>query len=426
MKQATTLWNIPYFFFVFLTIFTTTKFLFIFFFRTAYEPPFLFEMTPLHLLSGFDSAQLLVASLIVLFIDTLLHRTPTRKHLLFSFLFTGILLLGVGCSIAFNEVSAALVVHYILFGGFLLSLLIDHNHMLHARDVIPAKEQPVPYMPIKVQAKQKRSKTPKPAKIPRQPFPLLIRAITKPKLANVVRRREKREKPTAFRIVSKTPRPASMSAAPTSPCPPPLVPYVTSSQQPLYSNDEKQTGSMLEALKKKADKLERLEEEIEQRRKRLVNEERRFKRELVSQTTEHCLPSDAKDGGGSRRSGEALSTLPSLQGSLLDQLQASAALIQRGMIKQINDSFLHLLGYDTKDIIDRRLLSFIAPESFATIKQHYLARLNGEESTTYEAVLLTKDHQKRTVKVHSKTFLVGKEKIELAVFTIIEENESKK
>ena len=96
------------------------------------------------------------------------------------------------------------------------------------------------------------------------------------------------------------------------------------------------------------------------------------------------------------------------------------------MIKQINDSFLQLLGYDTKDIIDRRLLNFIAPESFGDIKQHYLARLNGEESTTYEAVLLTKDNVKKTVKVHSKTFLVGKEKTELAVFTPSEKNDRKK
>jgi PAS domain S-box-containing protein len=425
MKKVNAVWNVPYFFFVFLSIFTMMKFIFIFFFRTAYEPPFLFELTPLHLLSGFDSAQLLVASLIILLIDTVLHRTPTRRHLLFSFLFTGVLLLGIGCSIAFNDMSSTLLIHYLLFGCLLLTLLIDHNHMLHSRDIIPAEEPIMPQVAPKVKVKQKRIKKPKPAKISRHPASLVVRSITKPNIGTLLHLRKKSEKPVKSPILPKIPQPASISVQKPPVSSSPSVENLTISQQQVQTVDQEQTQDMLDALKKKTEKLKKLEEEIEQRRKRLVNEERRFKRELVSQTTDHCLPSDSKKADGSHHPGATVSSLPSLRGNLLDQIQASAALIQRGMIKQINDSFLQLLGYNTKDIIDRRLLNFIAPESFGAIKQHYLARLNGEESTTYEAVLLTKDNVKKTVKVHSKTFLVGKEKTELAVFTINEKNDRK-
>ena len=80
----------PLCFLIFLTIYLLVKFIFIFFFRAAFEPQFMFDLTPYYILSGVNYLHLIVLSLIVIFIDAYLHLKINKKNLAFSFIPTGI------------------------------------------------------------------------------------------------------------------------------------------------------------------------------------------------------------------------------------------------------------------------------------------------------------------------------------------------
>ena len=79
------LWYFPFCFFVFLAIYIFIKFLFIFFFRAAYEPEFMFDLTPYYILSGVNNLHLLFLSLIAVIFDAYLHANVSKRYLLFSF-----------------------------------------------------------------------------------------------------------------------------------------------------------------------------------------------------------------------------------------------------------------------------------------------------------------------------------------------------
>ena len=123
-------WLFPCCFFIFLSIVLTVKFIFIFFFGTAYEPEFIFDLTPLNLLSGLSNVQLLALSLTVMVLDMYLHLWSSKRNLLLSFLPTSLMLSGVGFTMMFSPIDLSYVFHYILFGLLLLVVLIDYQYVL--------------------------------------------------------------------------------------------------------------------------------------------------------------------------------------------------------------------------------------------------------------------------------------------------------
>ena len=140
-------WNIPFFFFVFLSLFILLKFIFIFFFRAAFEPQFLFDLTPLYVLTGIDNLQLLFLSIVIVLIDTYLHINPTPKNIKKSFLPTIVILSGLGFGITTKEIGFSTIPQYILFGFFLAILLIDHRRTLLQPQVTP-RTAPSPPTPL--------------------------------------------------------------------------------------------------------------------------------------------------------------------------------------------------------------------------------------------------------------------------------------
>jgi len=129
---------VPLFFFIFLSLFIFFKFIFIFFFRAAFEPSFIFELTPFYVLAGLNNLQLLFLSLIVVFLDTYLHIKATRKNLLYSFIPTSLMLSGSGVGIITHGIS----INILLFGLLLFVILIDHRRTLLYPDTLAAAQQP--------------------------------------------------------------------------------------------------------------------------------------------------------------------------------------------------------------------------------------------------------------------------------------------
>jgi len=101
---------------------------------------------------------------------------------------------------------------------------------------------------------------------------------------------------------------------------------------------------------------------------------------------------------------------------LIDKLSECAAVVQRGILKHVNQSFSELMGYNLDDIVEKSIFDFITPESFSEIEGYYLKRLKGGNVSSYETVFLTKDNDKIYVEVTSKPTIYNGEKAEIVLF----------
>jgi len=136
------IWNIPFYFFIFLGFFLALKFVFIFFFRAAFEPRFIFELTPFYLLSGVNNLQLIFLSLIVVTSNMYFHINLTRKNLYRSFIPTSCMLTGLGLGITTKAISISNLSQYLIFGLLLFILIIDHRRTLIFPETLPQKGLP--------------------------------------------------------------------------------------------------------------------------------------------------------------------------------------------------------------------------------------------------------------------------------------------
>jgi len=150
------------------------------------------------------------------------------------------------------------------------------------------------------------------------------------------------------------------------------------------------------------EKLESLEDDIEKRRMDLMNQERVLLSDItgsddisVSETTKEDLKKSY---------------------DVFEKISDSAAIIQRGIFKRVNESFVNLIGYNLNEIIDRSLFDFVSPEGFVGMEKYYLNRLKGENISTYNTVILSKDNNKIPVEINSNPTFIDGEKAEIAVF----------
>ena len=143
------------------------------------------------------------------------------------------------------------------------------------------------------------------------------------------------------------------------------------------------------------EKLKAVEEEIEQRRQTLLN------------TPQSAVQSpEAKEVDD-----EGLADYH----QLLDKIPESAVIVQRGIIKQTNASFVTLLGYSMEEILERSLFDFIAMDGLGGVEKYYLDRLKGEHLEGYSTVLSTKTDSRIAVDVRIKPTLFNGEKAEILI-----------
>ena len=380
------LWYFPLCFFVFLGIFISVKFIFIFFFSAAFEPEFMFNLTPYYVLSGANNLHLLLLSLIVVWFDVFFHVNINKRNLLFSFVPTGIMLAGLGLRIASMEMIFSNFIHYLVFACLLVIVLIDNKHILMIPEtiMIPGKE-------LKL-AETKWGKTaitriePQVAQIPFSDRPLRIEGI------NEILKLQK---------------------------------TTLSDLRTLIKDDIRRAEITMEELERKAKKIDRLGDEIEERRKNLVQEERLFRRRFISSLDkginakpigiDNVLTIDVENKEKTKD-----------QNTMFDDFMGCAAIMKRGILKQVNRPFIELLGYDAKDmLLDKSLLDFVAFEGISGIEGYYLNRLKGDTVSTYETVFLTKDNNKLAVEISIKPTIFNGEKAEFAIIKILKKEEKK-
>ena len=416
----------PFCFFVFFSIFISIKFVFIFFFRAAYEPTFMFELTPFYILSGLNNLQLLFLSLVLIIFNTYLHVKATRRNLMYSFLPTAIMLGGVGFAITTKELAISNLFHYLVFGCLLFVILIDHKNILTSPDVLfsPKKELVEP----KISGKKPVSVLPQPQvaplstvhKRPRLSFPVispLFSLIKNVKRTNDGRTKKgKSETPNKPKLIISKEEKAGKNIGNNADKNLSTKRELSYELRDVPRDNLGGAHTRLEELERKVKKLSKLEEEVEKRRRNLVEKEKSFREQLVSSTR--------------RESYRSLSTLASDKTIYsdeknkegkgycknLDKISECAAIIRRGTLKQINSSFAELIGYKIEEIVDRNLLDFVVPEGFVGIKKHYSDKLGGASRSSYETVFLTKENNKVAVEISTKLTSFNGKEAELSVF----------
>jgi len=413
-KINSILWFFPFCFFVFFSIFITIKFVFIFFFRAAYEPTFMFELTPFYILSGLSNMHLLFLSLALIIFDTYLHVKNNRRNLMYSFLPTVIMLSGLGLAITTSELAISNLFHYLVFGCLLFVILIDHKTILTSSDILlsPRKE----LLESKISGEKPLISLPQPQvtpisvghKFPRLSFPAvsslfsLIKNVKKTKDEQV--KKGKSETPNKLKIIDSNVDEKLFSEK-----------EMSSEIKNVSRKNLREVRNRSEELERKVKKLSKLEEEIEKRRRKLVEKEKSFREQLVSSTHRESYRSlstwtnDKTIDNKNNKEGEEYC-------KNLDEISECAAIVQRGTLKQINNSFAELIGYKIEEIVDKSLLEFVVPEGLSGIKKHHLDKLRGTSQSSYETVFLTKENNKVAVEISTKLTCFNGKEAEFSVF----------
>ena len=129
-------------------------------------------------------------------------------------------------------------------------------------------------------------------------------------------------------------------------------------------------------------------EDLERRRKNLIEEERLFRQRYGSNLNENIqvkpIKSDNELSVDTKTEEE-----DDRQPTMLDDLLGSAAVVKHGILKQVNQPFMELLGYDSYTLLEKNLLDFIAPEGLSGIEDYFSDKPKEKDVSTYETVLLT-------------------------------------
>jgi PAS domain S-box-containing protein len=171
--------------------------------------------------------------------------------------------------------------------------------------------------------------------------------------------------------------------------------------------DEKSLNEQRNIFTQWREKLELLEHEIESRRLDLVEQEHLLSDRFVSSMGSK-ITADGEMGGESRSHHD-----------VLDKIPECAAIIHRGILKQVNPPFAQLLGYKIDELVEKSLLDFVVPEGLLEIERYYFNRLKGEDVSTYDTIFLTQDNKKMPVVVSVKPVSYKGENADIAVVRLL-------
>ncbi len=366
-------WCFPCYFFMFLAFFISVKFVFIFFFETSFEPEVIFNLTPFYLLSGLDQIQLLFLSLVFLIFEAYLHFHSTKKNLIYSYIFTLTLLLGTGIAITSRSIVVENIYYYIIFLCLITVLLIDQRHILsysyneeenyeiYEKDFYSLKKPALSFSP--------------------QNF-LPLEKVSYAKTSEI------EEKPN----------------------------FVSS----MSTEDLKKVSDIFGKLEEKEDKIKNLEQELEYRRRVLVNDEKHLSDNLSNLTGLKSLsPSFFK----SKEVVDEVDKDIASKGKVdfFNDIDESAFIIRKGRIEKINDSFSELLGYEDVDVVGKNFLSLIIPKDYSNLQKYFLKRLNGKSVSSYEATFKSKDDKKVRLHVDLKSTSLNGKTAHIAIVKKIDE-----
>jgi len=105
---------------------------------------------------------------------------------------------------------------------------------------------------------------------------------------------------------------------------------------------------------------------------------------------------------------------------IIDNATECVAIIQRGILKKINNCFANLLGYQPEELVNKNLFSFIAPEGIEEVKKHYLSRLKDADSDSYKTVFLKKDNSTISVEITAEQVFYDDKIAEIIIIKEVE------
>ncbi|MDH7518018.1 MAG: PAS domain S-box protein, partial [Candidatus Thermoplasmatota archaeon] len=226
-----------------------------------------------------------------------------------------------------NDVGPSYVLHYVVFGFFLVIVLVDHRRILSF--VTPGKE------PDRLLLESKK----KPVFVETKTVsPIYETSYVQPKIV------------TAADKISEV--------------------------KEIPDNLLKNLQILFDDIQSKTKKLEALENEIEERSKKLFEQEKLFKDYIKS----YVEPKEKV----ARSTKEIVVEIPSedqilveeeiKDNLIIDDKTDCVAITQRGVLKKVNNCFANLLGYQPEELVNKNLFVFIAPEGIEEVKKHYLNR----------------------------------------------------
>jgi PAS domain S-box-containing protein len=180
----------------------------------------------------------------------------------------------------------------------------------------------------------------------------------------------------------------------------------------VLKDDIQRAQNVMENLEKKTEKLNILSEEIETRRKNLIEDEKIFRNRLISLTTEDLKVKPVETSIEIAPEDKAVEKKINPP-TMLDDFLGSAAIVKRGVLKQVSQPFVDLLGYDSNTLLEKNLVDLIAPERLPDFEKDYADKLRGKLISSYETVLLTKDNKKIHVEITIKPIVHDKKPVDL-------------
>lgn len=355
-KYSRRSWLFPCCLFIFFSIYLLVKFVFIFFFRAAFEPKFIFELTPFYLLSGLSNVQLGLLSLMIILADMYLHLRSGKRNLLLSFLPTSVMLSSLGFTIMFSPMDIAYVYHYGLFGCLLLVVLIDYQYVLKGVET-----------PTMLRKKE----------------PVAMKIMEK--------------EPASVRVKSLFAKNANVNQQPQTS----LLSESTVELKKVSDTILQKMQTMLEDLERKTVRIEKLENDIEERRRNLINQEKMFTDRVIPYfESKEKIQIDEKNLVRNIPADDKIFMKEKMEDRLIiDDTNEVVAVVQRGIFKQISNSFADFLGYESNELLQKSFFVFIAPHGFEDARKYYLNRLKGVTSNSFRTVLFTKEHTELLVEI---------------------------
>ncbi|HWR27063.1 MAG TPA: PAS domain S-box protein, partial [Candidatus Thermoplasmatota archaeon] len=84
---------------------------------------------------------------------------------------------------------------------------------------------------------------------------------------------------------------------------------------------------------------------------------------------------------------------------IIDEMDHIVAVIQRGILREISNSFADFLGYERTELLQKNFFVFISPSGFEDARKYYLNRLKGMATNSFRTILLTKAQTELPVEI---------------------------
>ena len=129
---------IPFTFFFFIGLYVVIKFFLVMFWTLNFSTKMVLEMTPFFLFK-MNPVQLFLLSAIVAGSDAYLHFQNHGRNIVYSFIPTALMLVGIGAAIYVSEWNNPL--YYALFAIMLGVTVVDHRYLLHVNGYFKEREE---------------------------------------------------------------------------------------------------------------------------------------------------------------------------------------------------------------------------------------------------------------------------------------------